>query len=169
MIRPILVRRPRALALTVVVAALTLLPSAGGSVFAAGTGSGSVFVNKHVCPAGFPADASELKFARYCQGDSHAHGDGNGFLFVLVTDRASFQQKTGQLSPHAVTWDGVPAQVRTSIVETIPSGFGTPVVFCQGNNGSSNFERMVLHTGNTIRLNLVAGGLAYCDWYNIRR
>jgi hypothetical protein len=38
-----------------------------------------------------------------------------------------------------------------------------------GSNGGSAFERMVLHTGNTIRLNLVAGGLVYCDWYDTRR
>jgi hypothetical protein len=167
MIRSLLARRPSALALTVLVAALTLLPSADGTALAAGTGS--VFVNKHVCPSGFPAAASELKFARACQGDARPHGDGNGFLFVLSTDRDSFAQKTGQLSPHAVTWDGVPAQTRVSIAEKIPSGFGTPVVFCQGNNGGSDFERVVLHTGNTIRLNLVAGGFVYCDWYNIRR
>ena len=150
-----------------VVAALTLLSSPATPSLAAVTGS--VFVNKHVCPAGFPADASQLKFARVCQGDTRPHDDGNGFLFVLFTDRASFAQKTGQVSPRAVTWDGAPAQTRVSIVEQIPSGFGTPVVFCQGNNGGSDFERMALHTGNTIRLNLVAGGYVYCDWYNVRR
>jgi hypothetical protein len=167
MIRPILARRPTALALAVVVAALTLLPSAGGPALAAGTGS--VFVNKHVCPAGFPPAASELKFARACQGDTRLRGDGNGFLFVLSTDRISLDQKTGQFSPYAVTWDGVPAQTRVGIAEQIPSGFGTPVVFCQGTDGGTDFARMVLHTGDTIRLNLVAGGFAYCDWYNIRR
>jgi hypothetical protein len=167
MTRSILARRPSALVLAVLLAALTLLPSNGGSTLAAGTGS--VFINKHVCPSGFPANASELKFARYCQGDTRPRGDGNGFLFALFTDRISVDQMTGQLSPHAVTWDGVPAQTRVSIIEKIPSGFGTPVVFCQGNNGGSDFERMVLHTGNTIRLNLVDGGFVYCDWYNIRR
>jgi hypothetical protein len=159
--------RPSALALTVLVVVLTLLPAAGGPVSAAG--GGSVFVNKHVCPAGFPSDASELKFARFCLGDDGRFGDGNGVPFALSTVRLSREQRTGQLSPHAVAWDGVPVQTRVSIFEKIPSGFGTPVVFCQGNNGDSDFERMVLHSGNTIRVNLVDGGLVYCDWYNIRR
>src|SRR5438270_3808654 len=77
MTRSLLVRRAWALICAMLFAAFTLLPVAAGSAQAAGTGTGSVFINKHVCPAGFDAaNASYSRLALVCRGDHQPLGSG---------------------------------------------------------------------------------------------
>ena len=169
MLRPTTIVRTLVATCTLLIACASFLTAGGGQALAAG--SGSVFVNVHVCPAG-PSytNASYATLAHVCQGDSLHLGDGNGFYFSFVTEGHTYVQRSGDLSPHAVTRDNMPAHIFT-IQQKMPARFGTPVVFCQSDKGSNTFTRMQLFPGQGIEAihpTLTAGGLLYCDWFNVR-
>ncbi len=125
-------------------------------------GDVTIQVTKYVCPVGFNADeATHPDLAFTCQetldGVSFGVSDGAAYVDQQVT-------AGGQ-----VVFEGLAAGAY-SIVETIPDGYGEPVVFCDsydvnGNSPDGSYKPPVLD-GNQI-LEVVEPGLFFCDWYNV--
>jgi hypothetical protein len=127
--------------------------------------TGSVMINKSVCPLGFDAyNADIYGIAANCH-------EVPGPTSFTLTD-ANGGQQTGTTpgsAPYLVQWDNVPSGMET-IVEQIPTGFGTPRVFCKNSKytGEEDAEAEVQVNGGTVGVQLKAGyDFLYCDWINI--
>lgn len=126
---------------------------------------GTIYINKHACPAGFDAVAATVyDLAAAC------NLSGNGFQFSLLAGETLIdQQTTGDVIDQAAQFDGLAASSYT-VAETIAPGYSTPRVFCTlhdvvGDEGT-NFEADVLD-GQAIEGELGDGQYLFCDWFNI--
>jgi hypothetical protein len=57
-----------------------------------------------------------------------------------------------------------------SIMESVPPGFGEPVVYCQTipeDGEPTAYTKFPVVTGNTLQTNLPADGWLACDWFNV--
>ncbi|MER3487135.1 MAG: hypothetical protein C4345_15315, partial [Chloroflexota bacterium] len=126
------------------------------------TGDGSIYVNKHGCPAGFDAST-----ASYYDLAAHCHDTMNGIQFDL-SGPVSASQATGDVVDSGVVFDNLPAG-SYSVAEQLPEGYGTPVVFCHTESltDESGGSFQPYQEGNTIALELGDSVMMFCDWFNI--
>ncbi len=123
-------------------------------------GGNTVTIIKRDCP--YDAGAETLEhYINECPNDF------DGVDFTLTYDGNSFPATT---SGGMVEWTGVPAG-DFSIQETIPNGYGDPVVFCGHNlvpdGPIFNMPKMDA-TGGLVEDTLVADPIDYlCYWFNL--
>jgi hypothetical protein len=134
---------------------------------AAGDDNGVVEVNKHVCPVGFDAENADLgRLGATCQEEPR-----DGYLFTFFrNDAPQSEQRTGDRAPGAVRFGLGEAPARFAVRETVPEGFGRPIVYCSqvfANGGASRAERMDVSAASAIGLQLNAGDKVFCDWFNV--
>ncbi len=129
-------------------------------------GDGTVYINKHGCPVGYDAAGKSFnELAADCQDAS------NGIQFGLSDGGGYVQnQTTGDQIASGVQFSGIP-EGAYAIVESVPSGYGVPRVFCdstlagEGGQGA-NFSEESVADGNQIFHVQLSGESFYCDWFN---
>jgi hypothetical protein len=126
------------------------------------TGDGSIYVNKHGCPAGFDAST-----ASYYDLAANCHDTMNGIQFDL-SGPVSASQATGDVVDSGVVFDNLPAG-SYSVAEQLPEGYNTPVVFCHTESltGESGESFQPYQEGSAFALELGDGVMMFCDWFNI--
>lgn len=127
------------------------------------TGDGVIQINKHDCPLGTPGAADQATLESECVNDQ------NGITFTVSNGAGlKLEQKTGSIYNSRVFVDHLPGGTY-SLTEKVPSGYGTPAVFC---GTVEHFEAEVVsinveQSGSTVKVALPEGGIVVCDWYNI--
>jgi hypothetical protein len=126
---------------------------------------GEVTIVKQVCPAGFDAyNASAIDINVYCEYDKTAI-----FEFNLTDGFGGYQIQHTELNYPLAEFEGV-APGAISIMESVPPGFGEPVVYCQTIPDSGEptpYTEFPVVNENTLQINLPAGGWLACDWFNV--
>jgi hypothetical protein len=96
-------------------------------------------------------------------------GPADGIEFTLEAGGQSWTKKTQPLGPGNypanVHFEDVPAGKNLVLVEAIPSGYGTPVVWCT-TIYMSDFIRPAVVSG-AITFDLAAGDELFCQWFNV--
>jgi hypothetical protein len=124
-----------------------------------------VTVNKHLCPDGFDAyAASPNDLALGCTQDP-------GSVKFTLHDESLFYEERTITAAAPGTWTDVPSgDIRIEEV-ALPTGFGMPIVVCKIDfeDGSAvsgpGFQPL---SGSTwTYVNLSAGQVLTCDWYNV--
>lgn len=129
------------------------------------TGDGSIYINKHVCPADYNADGKTYyDLAADCQGTL------NGVKFNLTLEDNLVESKTtGDDIDSAVNFEGLYPSAY-SVEEEIPVGYGEPVVFCTNNSLTEDvlaeYYQPEVEQGKT-DLELNEGEYIFCDWFNL--
>ncbi|MGB3330340.1 MAG: hypothetical protein WBA46_15375, partial [Thermomicrobiales bacterium] len=133
---------------------------------AAGTGTGTVYINKHACPASYiPSSPPNIyDLAANCNGDAGA------VTFSMTSGQTTSNGTTGG-APNAVEFQNVAAGL-VIVTEQLPAGYGAPIVTCKGisltNDPSVVVPSTLLTvTANTISWNLLDTQTMFCDWYNV--
>jgi hypothetical protein len=129
-------------------------------------GPGSVYINKHGCPAGYDGAGKSFNDLAADCGEA-----SNGIEFGL-SDGAQFVQTqlTGDVVGSGVVFEGIAAGPY-SILEQVPDGFGAPRVFCNATlpgqeDQPAKFGEESVQSGNQIFHLLEGGESFYCDWFN---
>ncbi len=128
--------------------------------------SGRIEVIKWVCPVGYDMAAAALdELTQNCGGPA------GGFEFTLYTGGQTFTSgTTGPIAdpwgPAHVIFDNVPASDDVDLVETIPSGYGAPVVWCTSTYSGGALLQPTVDAGS-ISFKLEPGGEVICNWFNV--
>lgn len=129
-------------------------------------GSGTVFINKHACPASYipssPPDIYDL--AASC------HDDAGAVTFNMTSGQTTTTATTGG-APNAAEFQNVPAGL-VIVTENAVPGYGQPIVSCKGMSLTDDPavevpSTLLTVTANTIVWNLVDTQTMFCDWYNM--
>ena len=126
--------------------------------------SGRIEVVKWVCPAGYDMAAAALdELTQTCGGPA------GGFEFTLYTGGQTSSGTTDPIAdpwgPAHVIFDNVPASDDLDLVETIPSGYGAPVVWCTSTYIGGLLQPTV--DAGSISFKLQPGGEFICNWFNV--
>ncbi len=124
---------------------------------------GEVTLYKWTCPAGVSSSQAPVDYA----GDCVTPGDG--FEFDLQDANGS---RAGETLSGMVRWDGVVANEmgNISIRESIPAGYGTPVVSCEVNTdprATSQPSPAATDGGILLSPPMIQDWEYNCHWYNI--
>ena len=144
-------------------------PSAGSR---AATGAGQVFVTTRGCPQGLDAGEAELvTLVLRCQTDLGEVAFSLAELTDAQTRGQSQRGETaGEVPVNAVTFQDVEPG-RIVIGETVPQGYGTPLVFCDGylpeKPSSSDPTQVPISSGSRVTVMLEPGEWLYCQWFNV--
>ena len=106
----------------------TALPAQVQPAAAADDGTYTISVQKYNCPAGF--DAYTLTGQ---QTFDNCTDPATGINFSVTTDDGSFQsdtRATGSDGNSQATWTGVPLNTTFTLQESIPDGYGLPMIYC---------------------------------------
>lgn len=136
-----------------------------GAVGGAATGSGTIYINKHGCPAGYDATTPDpYDLAANCNELM------TGITFSLTNSSGPIASGATAGSPSAVQFSNVPAGIVT-MTESVPLGFGQPIVYCSGkilldpSQDIPTTNRPV--TAGSTTWNVRADEMVFCDWFNI--
>ncbi|MGI8484762.1 MAG: sortase domain-containing protein [Thermomicrobiales bacterium] len=138
-----------------------------GGVGAADTGFGTVYINKHACPASFDAYNADIY-----QMAANCHDNAGAVTFSLHYPDGVQQRPatTSNAGINDVTWTNVPAG-KSSIWEDLPTGYGSPVVFCKVDLEDGTdvvpFAEIPTIDGRAIEWTLAGGQVLWCDWFNV--
>lgn len=136
------------------------------------SGAGHVLVNTVGCPRGFDAAAAELvTLYLRCQTDM------GSVTFTLAeqsrgnTRGRGEQQKTvGNVPVNEATFGEVQPG-RITLGETVPQGYGSPVVFCDsyvpGESDTSDLSQVPVNAENRVNLRLQSEEWLFCQWFNV--
>jgi hypothetical protein len=127
---------------------------------------GNISINKHFCkgPNDFDAySASIYDLAANCNEPA------TNVVFATFQNGTKLKEGTSTGAPNLLTFEDLPVGTIT-IVETIPEGYGDPIVFCsvkdeQGNDRAPATEAPV--DNDRIDWNLNSGDVVFCDWFNV--
>ena len=126
---------------------------------------GEVTIVKHVCIAGFDAyNATALDINGHCAYDKIAI-----FEFNLTDGAGGYQIQHTEMGYPLAEFELV-APGAISIMESVPPGFGDPVVYCQSVpdvGEPTPYTRFPVVNGNTLQINLPANQWLACDWFNV--
>ena len=123
-----------------------------------------VHISKHVCPMGFDAYAADATtLATECASNP-------GTVDFTVEDGALYLQTNPATGAAPAVFENVPSgQIRVS--ETLPDGYGLPVVFCrvdfEDNSIIVPFGQAPVEVGPSIAYSLSAGQSLHCNWVNV--
>ena len=124
-----------------------------------------ITVNKHLCPEGFDAYAADqASLALGCTADPGSVG------FSLQDNSLYYQERTITAASPGV-WTDVPSgDIRIDEI-ALPAGFGMPIIVChidfEDGSPVSGTMAYPLAGSTWIDVNLSAGQVLTCDWYNV--
>jgi hypothetical protein len=123
-------------------------------------GNVMIYINKLGCPDGFDAyEADQNALAFTCLDQM------NGVQFTLDNINGQTSQNTGDITDHMIAFENGGAGDQ-KVTETLPDGYGLPVVFCNDNQGP--FHPMpVDENGPSISFSVDDDHVFYCDWFNV--
>ena len=135
-------------------------------------GEGTVYINKHACPAGYDASAHDMyEMAATCHDDAgvvnfsvYQYG-GGGY-------DGGIKPTSGGPGPNLVTFENVP-NVKLTIYEEPVAGYTDAVVFCKVETELGDDVRSTAYIPpeggfNTIPVEAPGeGNVVFCDWYNL--
>src|SRR5665811_619188 len=127
--------------------------------------TGRVIVNKHACGILVPAYTLSLE-----QLDAQCGDDPGTIDFTVVSDTHQETQPASKTPLVLASFANVPSGY-VSVVEDLPDGWGTPIVYCQVNlEDATNVSPPTLADviqGRQISFPLEPGQVVYCDWFNV--
>ncbi|MDQ3655053.1 MAG: hypothetical protein M3457_08240, partial [Chloroflexota bacterium] len=130
-------------------------------------GTGRVIVNKHACDYLIPAYT-----LTYEQLVTQCTLDPGSIDFTVVSDTHQETQPASQTPLQLASFANVPSGY-VAVVEKLPDGWGTPIVYCQVNLESgdpvSPPAQVEVYVGRQVNFPLEPGQVVYCDWYNVAR
>ena len=127
---------------------------------------GKILINKHFCkgPSDFDAySASIYDLAANCNEPAM------NVDFSASQNGTNLQSGTSTGAPNLLTFADLPVGTIT-IVETIPEGYGDPIVYCSVGDELGNDRAPVTEApvdNDRINWDLHAGDVVFCDWFNI--
>ncbi len=114
--------------------------------------TGRVEITNRVCPVGFDPNSQDLW--------ENCRDNANGFGFGIYSAGQWWPQTTGDWADQMVIWDPVPVQ-DVIILGSIPGGFTTPIVYCDG-------YQMEVAGDGSINLTVNDGRVIACTWFNVQ-
>ncbi len=118
----------------------------------------SFLINVLQCPTGVDVGTGSMSdYARACQEDPNpvefTYTQAGSPLPIITMTNAN-DRFSATVNPGPVT-----------ITQTIPGGFGEPIVFCTGQNPTLANIRVGVADGNSIEWNLLPGQKLMCNWF----
>jgi hypothetical protein len=120
--------------------------------------TGQLFVTKYACPTDYDADQATLAELQADCGNSLMQGVRFTVGPAAAPAPVQFTNEGGE-----VYWYDIPAG-QITVTETIPAGYGEPVVYCEVNHiGQYSREEVAI---GSINRPLGAGETVVCEWFN---
>ncbi|MBA3276302.1 MAG: hypothetical protein H0T72_10950, partial [Chloroflexia bacterium] len=130
-------------------------------------GTGRVIVNNHACGYLVPAYTLGLD-----QMGTQCVDDPGSIDFAVVSGTHQETQPASKTPLVLASFANVPSGY-VAVVEDLPDGWATPIVYCQANLESgdpvSPPAAMQVLVGRQVNFSLEPGQVVYCDWYNVAR
>jgi hypothetical protein len=130
------------------------------------TYNASILINKHFCPpaAYFDAYAATIyDLAANCQEPAFP------VTFTVLKDGSAIASGDAAGAPNYLALTGLPTGP-VSVVETLPEGYGDPLVFCSVSDELGNDRAPLTQAtvdNDRIYWTLNDGDVVFCDWFNV--
>jgi hypothetical protein len=138
-----------------------------GDIYVPDDSPGRVSIVIHECPAGFDAyNASAYDINVTCD---YSRDPDRTYEFSLIDGAGALQIQHQIGREPYIEFDTVPPGP-ISLMESIPPGFGEPVVYCQlsdVNYEATPYTRWPIVSGNSIQQWLGPSEWLGCDWFNV--
>jgi hypothetical protein len=138
-----------------------------GDIYVPDDTPGRVSIVIHECPAGFDAyNASAYDINVTCD---YSRDPDRTYEFSLIDGAGALQIQHQIGREPYIEFDTVPPGP-ISLMESIPPGFGEPVVYCQlsdVNYEATPYTRWPIVSGNSIQQWLGPSEWLGCDWFNV--
>lgn len=127
-------------------------------------GMGSVYIWTQACPPGLDVHAmSDFELDTYCTDDIPATE------FLVASGSFAQYASSTDLSRYA-SFPAVPAGALTVTTETLPTGYGPPIVFCRAQESglpATSPRKVAIKGESSISWDLEPGQDLYCRWRHV--